>query len=242
MTLCLADSIPAMEQHAMTTYSKHLGAVILCVVFSFAASARADEKFSFVDLDSHMNHDLAENLTGVGSTNSLAQLPTGEQTLGGVKFRVGPGMIQLGSRKVPAFPEKAEGIPVDHKFRKLHILQSTHYGRGKSGDGWHVDDGVQIGQYVVHYEDGSKQGIPIIYGEDVRDWYFNDGEPGPSRAKTVWKGDNEVATKIGSHLRVYLTTWTNPKPDKKVLTIDFTSDKSETLAAPFCISMSTEEK
>jgi hypothetical protein len=226
----------------MKNDSRHFAAAILCAALFAAATSRADEKFRLIDLDSHMNRDLTENTTVAGGTNSLAQLPTGEQTLAGVKFRVGPGMIQLGGRSVASYPEKVEGIVVDGTFKKLHLLHSTQYGRGKRGDRAFVDDGVQIGQYIVHYDDGSNEEIPIIYGEDVRDWFFSEGDKEPSRSKIAWKGDNEFAKKIGSRLRLYVSTWTNPKPDKRVLKIDYVSNKSETAAAPFCISMSVEEK
>jgi hypothetical protein len=41
---------------------------------------------------------------------------------------------------------------------------------------------------------------------------------------------------------LYASTWTNPKPEKKVVRIDYVSRKGETPTAPFCISMSVEEK
>jgi hypothetical protein len=30
--------------------------------------------------------------------------------------------------------------------------------------------GYRLGAYVVHYADGQEHVIPIVYGEDVRDW------------------------------------------------------------------------
>ena len=40
-------------------------------------------------------------------------------------------------------------------------------------------------------------------------------------------------------LRLYVTRWENPHPEKKVRTIDFIS--STTHAAPFCLAMTVEE-
>ena len=37
-------------------------------------------------------------------------------------------------------------------------------------------------------------------------------------------------------------TWDNPKPDKKIASIDFSSKKDETPAAPFCIAITAEVK
>jgi hypothetical protein len=42
--------------------------------------------------------------------------------------------------------------------------------------------------------------------------------------------------------RLYVLNWANPKPDKTVTSIDYTSRKRETPAAPFCISINTQEK
>jgi hypothetical protein len=211
----------------------------LCIV----ATAGAEEKIRYLDLGSAANRKLLDNLGSGAEGNSLSQLPMGEQTLGGVRFQVGPGLIQLGSQFFDSFPEKVEGIAVNQKLARLHILHATCMGGGtnKQGSPGFVKDGTLIGQYIVHYDDGSSEGVPIIYGEDVRDWWYIDGEPEPSRGKVVWKGDNDYATSIGDHLRLYVSTWANPKPDKTVTKIDYTARKSETPAAPFCISMSVQE-
>jgi hypothetical protein len=198
------------------------------------------QEFRYLDLGSVANRKLLDNLGSGAENNSLSQLPAGEQTLGGVRFKVGPGLIQLGSQLMDSFPVRVEGIAVNRKLAKLHILHATCFGGGPNEEGGQgfVKDGTLIGQYIIHYADASPEGIPIIYGEDVRDWWYLDGEREPSRGKVVWKGDNEYAT----HLRLYVTTWENPKPDKTVTKIDYTSRKSETPAAPFCVSISTQEK
>jgi hypothetical protein len=212
-----------------------------------AIVSRADEKsdkFHAIDLKPYANRKLLDNLGRGADNNSLNQLPQGEQVLGGVTFQVGPGLIQLGSTLFRNFPEKVGEIAVDRKFARLHILQATCNGGGpneEGGDGW-VKDGTPIGQYVVRYDDGTEEAIAITYGEDVRDWWYVDGEAEPSHGKVVWKGDNPYATEIGAHLRLYTTSWTNPKPDKKVKQIDYLSRKADTPCAPFCISMSAEEK
>jgi hypothetical protein len=40
-------------------------------------------------------------------------------------------------------------------------------------------------------------------------------------------------------LRLYLTTWTNPRPDVEVTHIDFAS-AINTPASPFCVALTTE--
>ena len=157
-------------------------------------------------------------------------LPAGEQTLEGVKFKIGEGMIQLGSQTITDKPDKVEGIKVDKKFAKLHILHATGYA---------TDDDTVIGEYTVNWEDGTSVTIPIVFGKDVRDWWYYEDTPEPSRSKVAWKGDNDYAKSLNAKIRLYLTTWENPKPDKKITSIDYSTTK-ETICAPFCVAMSAE--
>lgn len=222
----------------------HVVAAVAVLAFSWASRGSAQEKAVFIDLAPHMNFKLTDNLSSGREGNNLSALPTGEQTLGEIRFQVGPGLVQLASNVLTTMPEKVDGIAVDRTIGKLHILHGTSYGGGlnKPGDDWYVMDGTLIGQYVVHYEDGSSEGIPITYGEDVRDWWYVEGEAEPSKGKVVWKGENAAAAQFGAHLRLYASTWNNPKPDKKVKSIDYVSRKNDTPAAPFCLSMTVEDK
>ena len=109
------------------------------------------------------------------------------------------------------------------------------------GTDWHVEDDTEIGEYKIHYADKSMATVPIVYGKDVRDWWFREDEEAPSRGKVAWKSDNELAKQYHCRLRLYRTTWENPKPDKKVVRIDYIGRKDKTVAAPFCVAMSVEE-
>ena len=81
-----------------------------------------------------------------------------------------------------------------------------------------------------------------MYGKDVRDWWFRADEGEPSRSKVVWMGENELAKKYECGLRLYATTWENPKPDEKIVSIDYIGRKDKTVAAPFCVAMTLQEK
>ena len=219
---------------------------ILCAL-SVAFTAAADDKkaekkdgdkkapprkFSYIDFQSKTNHKLKEDFhSNDFPGNNLANVPSGEQTFEGVKFKVGEGLLQLGSKQIPEKPDKIEGIKVDKKFTKLHILHAT---------GYSTDEDTLIGEYVVTFDDDTTVTIPIEYGKDVLDWWCYEGSPDPSRGKVAWKGENEGAKSLNASIRLYLTTWENPKPDKKVKTIDYTTSK-ETPCAPFCLAMTTEE-
>jgi hypothetical protein len=220
-----------------------IGAIVVVMVCQ-ASGVLADENAAFIDLAPKMNRKLTDNLGSGRAGNSLSTLPTGQQTLENVKFKIGPGVVQLASKVLDSWPDKVEGIAVDRKFAKLHILHATCFGGGlnREGDDGYVKDGTLIGQYIVNYDDGSSEGIPIVYGEDVRDFWYVDNEKVPSRGRVAWKGENAAASNFGAHVRLYASSWTNPKPDQKVVRIDYVSRKSETPAAPFCLAMSVDEK
>jgi len=211
--------------------------------FSLAVAAPSpDAKFTYIDLKDKCNHKLTEKFHQTDTDENNLAIETGKQKLGDVEFKIGEGVIQLGSTLVKDDPEKVEAIKVGQKFVKLHIIHACGYGGGPNTEGsaGHVADDTPIGEYKVYYDDKTTETIPIVYGQDVRDWWFAEGEKEPARSKVVWKGENEQSKKYKCGVRLYMTTWKNPKPDKKVVTIDYIGRKSDTPAAPFCVAMTAE--
>ncbi len=194
---------------------------------------QATRKFTCIDLKDKSNHKLNELFhANAPAGNNLDCLTRGEQTLEGIKFKIGEGYIRLGSARLSDKPDKVEGIKVDKRFAKLHILHAT---------AWSTDNDTIIGEYTINWEDDTSVTIPIIYGKDVLDWWTTDDVVEASRVKVAWKGENEASKARDMHVRLYLTSWENAKPEKKVKTIDFATTK-ETICAPFCIAMSIEEE
>ncbi|MFH1923811.1 MAG: HEAT repeat domain-containing protein [Planctomycetota bacterium] len=194
-------------------------------------------KLTYVDLRGKANQKLAEGFHGGTVDNNLAELPEGEQTFAGVRFKIADGLIQLGGKNLPDKPEQVEGVPVDNQFTRLYILHSTGYTKRTPHD---VADGAMIGQYKVHYEDKTEEIIPIVYGEDVRDWWNIDRSKAVTRGRVVWVGSNAPTRSRNMKLRLYLTVWENPHPDNKVISISYVSTNT-TAAAPFCVAMTAEE-
>lgn len=196
-----------------------------------AAQAQA-ETITYIDLQPKANQKLKEDFhSDQYPGNNLAELPTGKQTFADVKFNIGDGAIQLGSKRVKDKPEKIEGIKVDQKLDRLHILHAT---------GYRAEDDTPIGEYVVHYADKSKETIEIVYGKDVIDWWFYPDSKEVTRGKKAWEGQNEPAKGFDASIRLYLTTWENPHPGKQVVSIDYISTQTD--AAPFCVAMTVERK
>jgi hypothetical protein len=206
------------------------------------------QKFSFVDIGPHTNQKLKDNFSG-SDRNNLAGLLDGGRTFEGVNFKIGDGVIQLASNLLPKQkPTKVEGIKVGQMCAKMHILHATEYGNGqtvgqpaKEGDPLFVADGTKIAEYKVVYDDGSTASIPVVYGEDVRDWWFTEKSKGVTRGKVAWKGDNELAKESASRIRVYLTSWENLHPGKKIASIDYLKI-GDNPAAPFCVAITLEAK
>jgi hypothetical protein len=167
--------------------------------------------------------------------NDMRPVPRGEQTLGGVKFTIGPGSLQLGSGLLPTAPERIEGIPVGKHAARIYVLHGTQFG----GPVHNVSDGTTIGWYRVFYEDQSERSIAVVAGEDVRSWFVENDPEAPSRRTKIWEGKNLLAQWRNTGVQLYVGGWTNPNPEKKVARIDFLT--AGTQAAPFCLAITIEE-
>jgi hypothetical protein len=174
-----------------------------------------------IDLEPHVNQKLNERFHDYHPGNDLASLPKGRQTFAGVKFTVGVGVVQLGAGK----PNKVEGIKVGVKAEKLHFL---HAGGHQNG----APLNTPIGKYVVHYADKTKAEVEVAYGRDVVDWWVQPGVADPTRGKVAWEGENKL-----SRVKLFLTTWENPKPDKLIVALDYVTTKYN----PFCVAITAEE-
>jgi hypothetical protein len=219
---------------------RHALAVVVIAVGSHLAWA--DEKkptFAFIDLQPKANQDLQATLSDNFPDAHLADLPQGEQKFGGAPFKVGPGCICLGSTLKNTKPEKVE-IPVKRKFTKLFMLHATQFGGTDETTQTHIKDGTLIGQYLIRYSDGSGEGIDIVYGEDVRDWWNWDKSKETKRGKIAWTGTSPAPKMYELDVRLYESSWTNPKPDVQIESIVYTS-RMDTPGAPFCVALTAQE-
>ncbi len=188
-----------------------------------------------LDLAGKTNLDIT-SMSGSGSfpANGLAEVSQGEHAFAGVRFRVLDKVIQLAGTNLKDAPAKVEGIAVDRKITRLYVL---HAMQGPPGE---TRDGTRIGEYMVHYEDGSTATMPIAFGEDMRDWWNNDQGRPVTRGRVAWTGSNFSAAQSSLTLRLFLGVWENPHPAKKVSNLDFIST-TDTPCAPFCVAITVEE-
>jgi hypothetical protein len=207
------------------------GALLLAVAVPAIA---AEAKLTFVDLQPKANQNLSDDLHGFDG-NNLANVPRGEQKMAGTSFKIGDKMIHLKSEGVEDAPEKVEGIPIDTTFDLLHILHSTGNGEVEPL----MEDGTEIGAYIVRYADKTTERIPIVYGEHVRDWW-DWNRTDVKRGKVAWTGTNAYSEQNQRHIRLYSLDWNNPHPEKRVATIDVESKVTQ--CDPFVLALTLEKK
>jgi len=183
-----------------------------------------------VDLTDFFHAALPEAWHPGDAGNTLARLPTGVQELQGVRFDIrgvvqlfGGGLVETGGKP---YPRQVTSIKIGRPCARLHFLHAA---------GWAVDDGTVVGRYVLHYSDGSSQNLPIVYGEDTRDWWIGtDKVVQLKHAQVAWQG----LTPKGDAVRIYKRTWENPHPDREVASLEFIS--TLTRCAPFLIAITVE--
>jgi hypothetical protein len=188
-------------------------------------------RFSALDLQGLANQNRTatfhqDNMPG----NNLGGLAAGEHRLLEIPFRVGAGVLQLGSQLVVDKPAEIRGIKVGRKLTQLYVLHASGY----SGD---QQDGVSIGHYTVRYDDGATRTIPLVNGRDVRGWWKRPRAPKPSRGKVAWEGTNDYVKRQGFGLWLFLSVWENLRPDMTVVSMDYVS--AMTKCAPFCVAITT---
>jgi serine/threonine protein kinase/WD40 repeat protein len=187
---------------------------------------------TLIDLSEYYNVALTESTFGL-EENTLASLPHGLQTFKGVTFDV-RGQVQLsGGRPLKrTFPPQVSNIKVGLRCRRLHFLQAS----GGAG----VPQGTTVGDYVVHYADGSALQVALRYGLSIRDYWGHSasGHVDTERFFAAWTGTNPAVRRDGHFLRLFQWTWDNPEPERAIASLDFVS--AMTGVAPFLIAITAE--
>ena len=193
------------------------------------------DRFSFVDIRSRVNWRHNESIPA-GRDDDFRELPQGVNDFNAVKFAVCEGSVQLGSKIGRSFPKRVNGIRIDRTFEKLHVLHAT---RWSIGEKFFVADGTVVGQIEFVYEDDQVETVPIVYGEDVRDWW-NVGPPkATTRGKVAWQGANPAVKAFNTERFDSITRFgPTQRPEGKVVRLNYAS--ADTTAGPFCVAMTTE--
>ncbi|MFB3897050.1 MAG: glycoside hydrolase family 20 zincin-like fold domain-containing protein [bacterium] len=124
----------------------------------------------------------------------------------------GPGMADI-------FPKAVSGISINQKLNSISFLHTT---------GWTSKSGNKVGQYIIHYTDGTLMSIDLVYGINIHAWQDTVSTPAQVLA---WKGKSRDGKPI--NLRSY--RWSNPNPDKEIGSIDFVA--TDTTVAPILLAI-----
>jgi hypothetical protein len=191
-----------------------------------------------IDLTRYYNtslRSLDDDDAGSGYAPDLVGLNEGIQALNGVKYDI-RGIVQFyGKDLARAFPEAtrtnaARDIPVNQYFSHLHVLHGTSFSE---------NEGTQIASIIFHFKNGRQYEIPIRYGNDIRDyWYEKTHDEPTSNSIIAWRGSNPTANTRGKLIRIYESDWNNPFPSEEVQSIDYVSSMSS--AAPFLIALTVD--
>jgi hypothetical protein len=217
---------------ARTRNTKHESVTIPNPVVLAPGGERASSSREWVtvDLGKFFNADRHSNwLGGSNALKGLVGLPSGIAPLDGVPFQLDE-IVQLcgvGTKTdTSKFPKSIDGIPIKRKCIGLHFLHST---------GWTMPINTAIAAYVVHYSDGGHEEIPVVFGTDTRGFLFSLSDPVTTN-DTAWY--SLTSAKERENLRLYESTWVNPKPEVAVTAIDFIS--LGTKCAPFLLAITAE--
>lgn len=196
----------------------------------------ASRSFEAAPFGELANQSIDEDMHGGQEGNDLQMLGEGEQLLGGVPFVVPHRFLCLGHHEGTAahLPERIDGIRIGKRCERLQFLHATGFRAAR--------DGTPIGHYEMHYADGTMEMMKIVYGVDVRDWWDADGTLAVDHGRMVWTGSNQAIKRQSPgalQIRLFMSTWENPRPEVDVESIDYVSYKA-TECAPFCVAISID--
>lgn len=202
------------------------------------AKAEKPKKCESVDIARFCNMGFADETAGDGKggwtdqgSNDLRAVPVGRVMLRGVSFNIidpganqGRSCIVLKSLHSKWGIERAAGIEVKCKARALHFLHASAWTRG----------GEEMARYIVRYEDGTEQAIPIVGKKNIGEWWRPMIDL--PQAAVAWSGPNPEAGRAG----LYAFPWKNPSPDKTIATIDIESANGKSMPCLVAISAEIE--
>ena len=122
-------------------------------------------------------------------------------------------------------------IQVNQPCRALHFLHAV---------GWDMAQGTEVGEYLVHYQDGVVRSAPLFFGQNISWWCRRPQDNGAYSEGTslAWRGQNPSSGAAGYDVVLYKFRWPNPRPEVEIRSIDFKSAMTE--AAPFLIAITAE--
>ena len=158
--------------------------------------AQAD--FSMLDLSPYYD-ELLPGWIFKGSSYTRFEKP-GTHIWNGIKFDV-RGMIK------PTWVPYTSHIPVGVKCSEADFLLGAYW------------DPRVASRFVIHYQNGTTETVPIRYGTDVSSSQFENGFV-PTNA-VVWEELTSAAGPSQPLFGFFIKKWSNPLPDETITTFDY---------------------
>ncbi len=175
-----------------------------------------DAPESTVDLTPHFNAGIHESwLTEDGAATVQAPLyrtlDAGVRRFRGIPFDVrGVVSLSAGMKSEIPFPPSVPKITVGRKADRLHFLHGG-YLRAASGS--------PVAVYRIVYADGHVEDFAARFQLTIGDAFV--GSKDPDSPFLVWRGEGTGLQQGRRDTGLFLATWDNPRPDQKIVHIDF---------------------
>jgi len=196
-----------------------------------------------IDLKPHINAALTDPLADAPGQkeHTLARLPSGVHTFGGVPFDV-EGLVQLTGPSLTIggekWPEKVTNIAIGHPCKKLYLL---HGAFNIDAPGAHM----AFAKLILHYADGSNQELDLVGGTHALKCTAPAVPPYLSllpipQTELGWVGSDPYleSNDPGEALHIYRTTMDNPNPGLSIVSLDYVSTMVH--PAPFLAGITIE--
>ncbi len=176
-----------------------------------------------LDIWKYANLDLRQGFVGLDEGYTLDGIVE-PQRFSGTMFIVDRAIALQGTHtRTETYPQ-IMNIPVNKTAGSLAFLHTTP---------WSASAGTEIGAYIVHYDDGTTERIPLIYGTNISTW--TDTNVTSINLLQGWSGE----TANGLAVAINIFFWTNPKPNSVIERLEFVSSKS--LASPVLLGLTILE-
>ncbi|HXJ57893.1 MAG TPA: serine/threonine-protein kinase [Verrucomicrobiae bacterium] len=192
-----------------------------------------------IDLSRHFNTGLSETWAVWDHANDLIALRPGVRRFGGVDFDV-RGVVVLRGQTVSRWPARAGDIRVQAICRRIHFLQAANL-VSLNYRSIELPVGTEVAYHLIHFQDGTQTRQPVRIGHEVWNWHLPPAvaeASAPKGPRVVWTSANPISRASGQVTALFLSTWTNPRPEVPVESIDFESAGSP--AEPFLLGITVE--
>jgi hexosaminidase len=176
-----------------------------------------------IDIGTYGNVDLSQGFVGLDEGYTLNGVLK-PQRYSGTTFILNKAVALKGThRRTETYPQAVD-IALNNTAGSLAFLHATP---------WSASAGIEIGAYVIHFDDGTTERIPLIYGTNISTW--TDTAVSSINLLQGWSGE----TQNGLPVAVNAFFWTNPKPNNVIDRLEFLS--SNMLASPVLLGLTLLE-